>query len=198
MPGGGRGGHHQTGNSEFGGGMTTMRRDDLTVIEIRKALAFRDAHGGGWMAAARVVGCSEHALRLACDPDYRPVHAPARAVATGFRTRSKAGPGSPDIGGARVVRERAPRVITHHDISGQLLIAMKAGRATLGHSAARLGEDIGREPGATIALLRTLQRRELVEAQGGEQGRVNRWRLTPEGQALAEQLADQMEGESAE
>ncbi len=72
--------HDQLDGTDFSAGMTAPRRDDLTVGDIRKTMDWRERHGGSWLAAARVVGCSEHAIRLACDPGYRPVHAAARPV----------------------------------------------------------------------------------------------------------------------
>lgn len=202
------------GNCELTGGPAAPRRDGPGVSEIRRAMAWRERFGGSWAAAARVVGCSEHALRLACDPGYRPVHAPARAVATTFRPRAAvrvgedgevlgAGVGSGGGGsggvGSGVRAERVPRVITVHDIAGQLVLALAGPAGTLGHTARSLGEAIARDRNQTNGLLKNLSGRDLADGSGGESGNVMRWSLTPAGVALAERLKDSMtdEGETA-
>lgn len=188
------------GNADLTGGPATSRRDDLHVADIRKAMDWRGRFGGSWLAAARVVGCSEHALRLACDPDYRPVHAPARAVTTTFRPRKAVAVGEDGepLGGDGQVgtgarAERVPRVITVHDIAGQLVLALAGPGGTLGHSASSLGEAIGRGRNQTNGLLKNLCGRDLADGGGGESGNVMRWRLTVAGVAMAERLKDSME-----
>ncbi|MFZ4605175.1 MAG: hypothetical protein ACOYM5_02855 [Caulobacter sp.] len=182
------------GNTDLTGGPSTARRDDLHLEDIRKAMDWRARYGGSWVAAARVVGCSEHALRLACDPGYRPVHAPARAVTTTFRPRQVVAVGEDGeaVGGAGRVGERLPRVITAHDIAGQLVLALAARAGTMGHTARSLGEAIGRDRNQTNGLLKNLCGRDLADGSGGEVGNVMRWRLTPAGVALAERLKDSM------
>lgn len=188
---------HIDGQTDFGSGMGAARRDDLTVADIRKAMDWRARHGGGWLAAARVVGCSEHALRLACDPDYRPVHAPARPVTTTFTPRKAVATGEPGAG--RVDSVRSPRVITIHDIAGQLVLALAEPAGSLGHTASALGERISRDRNQTNGLLKNLCGRDLADGSGGEQGNVMRWRLTTRGRALAERLKDSIrdEGDTA-
>lgn len=189
------------GNTDLTGGPSRARRDDLTAADIQKAMDWRARFGGSWAAAARVVGCSEHALRLTCDPQYRPVHAPARAVTTTFRPRQavKVGEDGDAVCGAGRVREGVPRMITRFDIAGQLVIALAGPAGTLGHTARSLGETIGRDRNQTNGLLRNLSGRDLADGSGGESGNVMRWRLTAAGVALAERLKDSMdnEGETA-
>lgn len=196
------------GASEFGAGMAATRRDGPTIEEIRKAMGWRDRHGGSWDAAARTIGCTAHALRLAADPDYRPVHAPARPVTTTYRPRKAVAVGEDGepLGGAGggavgagVRAERVPRVITVHDIAGQLVLALAGPAGTMGHSARSLGETINRDRNQTNGLLKNLGGRDLADGSGGENGNVMRWRLTAAGVALAERLKDSMteQGETA-
>ncbi|MDP1738893.1 MAG: hypothetical protein Q8L23_15810 [Caulobacter sp.] len=180
----------QTGDSGFGAGMAPARREGPGIEDIRKAMAFRERFGGGWLAAARVVGCTEHALRLACDPAYRPVHAPARAVG-GYRpapSATKAG-AAERVGGTRVLKERGPRERGPGSLPAGVLVALAD--SPMGSTA--LGMRLGRDKTAINGALKPLKAEGLaVDTLMGD-GRALRWSLTRAGVAEAERLRDLIE-----
>lgn len=181
------------GGGSFGAGMVAARRDGPSAEDIRKAMAWRARVGGGWLAAARVVGCTEHALRLACDPDYRPVHAPARAVG-GYRPTGSAGTSPSKVGGTRVLRDRGPITRGAGALPARVLMAL----ADSPMGSVALGQRLGRDRPAVNSALKGLKADGLaVDALMGD-GRALRWSLTRAGMAEAERLRDLIEGEGDE
>jgi len=178
------GGHQQIDGPTFGSGMAVARRDDLTVADIRKATDWRDAHGGSWLAAAKVVGCSEHALRLAADPNYRPVHTPARPVCA-YRPRASAGDG---VSANRVTRERE-RARKPDTLGAAILLCL----ADSPMGAVGLSARTGRDRNNVNSALKVLEAEGVARGEATGDGRSRRWSLTPAGVAEAERLRDLIE-----